>query len=90
MTTHPNPPTGPTQPPATPAAPQPGPTTPGPAPAEASLRRLVIGVLAGLVVLAALFAFYVLLEHPKALPALAGVSALFTIGGFALLANRRP
>ncbi|MFG2149632.1 hypothetical protein ACGFRG_36315 [Streptomyces sp. NPDC048696] len=77
-------PTMPAQPPTVPVTPPPG---PGSAPADASLRRLVLA-------LAGLLAFYVLLEHPAAVPALQAVGALFAIGGaivgFVCLANRRP
>ncbi|MBD0744209.1 hypothetical protein [Streptomyces sp. CBMA152] len=76
MTTHPNPipPTDPAQPPA---------PTPEPVPAstDASLRRQLQAVLVVVLVLAATFLFYVLLEHPAAVPALACVASLATIAG---------
>ncbi|MGW2818950.1 hypothetical protein [Streptomyces sp. NPDC001415] len=78
VTTHPNPQTDPAQPPATVPAPQPA--APEPTPAEASLLRLVQGVLTGLIILTLLFALYVLNEHPTVLPAIAGVGTLVAIG----------
>ncbi|MFI6056460.1 hypothetical protein ACIBCO_41225 [Streptomyces violascens] len=38
-------------------------------------------MLVGVLVFAGLFAGYVLHEHPTVLPAIAGVAALFSIGG---------
>ncbi|MET9366099.1 hypothetical protein ABZX93_35085 [Streptomyces sp. NPDC006632] len=93
MSTHPNPTTDPTptQPPAVPAAPL---TPPEPSPAEASLRRTLQAVTAAVTLLGLMFAFYVLNEHPNALPALGGVGTLVAIGLGVLavvkLVNRRP
>ncbi|MEU1075122.1 MULTISPECIES: hypothetical protein [unclassified Streptomyces] len=50
--------------------------------------------MAGVLTLAAAFAFYVLLEHPAAIPALQAVGALAATAGaiyaFAKLVNPRP
>ncbi|KOU52630.1 hypothetical protein [Streptomyces sp. WM6378] len=68
---------------------------PEPTPTEASLRRLLQGALTGVLVLALLFAGYVLHEHPTVIPVIAGVAGLATIGRailttVLLITRRRP
>lgn len=74
MTVQQTPTVTPTPPPAVPAA------LPEPTPAEAALRRALQVVVGAVVVLALLFAGYVLIEHPRAVPALQGVGSIVAIG----------
>lgn len=68
---------------------------PAPEPPPRRPRRLLQGALTGVLVLAPLFAGYVLHEHPTVIPVIAGVAGLATIGGailttVLLVTRRRP